>query len=83
MARYSTHFDDRLPNKTYVWGFNAGDDYVCYTQEFIQGHDNLINVSVGDRDVVVAYDPIYESVGAYYNDSGRPVTRIDLFGDSD
>ena len=35
------------------------------------------------RDIVVAYDPKYESVGAWYNDSGVPVTQIDFFGNSD
>ena len=75
-----SHYDDRLPNKTYVWGINIGDDAVCYTQDFIVAQGNLINATVGGRKIVVAYDPIYESVGAYYNDGDGPVSRIDFFG---
>jgi len=78
-----THYDDRLPNKTYVWGVNIGEDAVCYTDDFIAENDGLINATIGGRDIVVAYDPKYESVGAWYNESGVPVTQIDFFGSSD
>jgi hypothetical protein len=78
-----SYYDDRLPNKTHIWGFNVGSDYVCYTEDFIHEQGDLINVSVGGRDIVVAYDSIYESVGVYYNDSGNPVQQIDFFGESD
>ena len=78
-----THHDDRLPNKTYVWGVNIGEDAVCYTDDFIGENNGLINATIGGRDIVVAYDPKYESVGVWYNDSGVPVTQIDFFGHSD
>ena len=78
-----THHDDRLPNKTYVWGMNIGEDAVCYTDDFIGQNNGLINATIGGRDIVVAYDPKYESVGAWCNDSGVPVTQIDFFGNSD
>ena len=78
-----THEDKRLPNKTYVWGVNIGDDAVCYTQDFLVENGNLVNAEVGSRKIVVAWDPIYESVGAYYNDCDAPVTKIDFFGNSD
>jgi hypothetical protein len=78
-----THHDDRLPNKTYVWGVNIGEDAVCYTDDFIGENKGLINATIGGRDVVVAYNPKYESVGVWYNDSGLPVTQIDFFGKSD
>lgn len=78
-----SHYDDRLPNKTYVWGINIGDDAVCYTKEFIVKNGNLVNAMIGGRAVVIAWDPIYESVGAWYNDSGSPVTETDFFGVSD
>jgi hypothetical protein len=32
---------------------------------------------------VLAWDPVYESVGAWYNDSGQSVSKIDFFGASD
>ena len=78
-----SHSDNRLPNKTYVWGVNIGDDAVCYTDDFIGENNGLINATIGDRDIVVAYDPKYESVGAWYNDSGIAVEQIDFFGNSD
>lgn len=77
-----THSDDRLPTKTYVWGINIGDDAVCYTKEFIIESGNLINTSVGGRPIVVAWSPIYQSVGVFYNDTGTSITEIDFFGKS-
>jgi len=78
-----THFDDRLPNKTYVWGINIGDDAVCYTQDFLVEHGNLVNATIGGRAIVIANDPVYESIGAWYNDSGVSVSKVDFFGESD
>ncbi len=75
--------DDRLHSKEYVWGFNVGKDSVAYTQDFIREQGNLINTRLGDRKIVVAYDPEFESVGAYYNDSDTPVTSINFWGQSD
>lgn len=83
MFKTMDHEDDRLHSKEYVWGFNVGKDSVAYTQDLIREHDDLINVQVGGRDIVVAYDAQYESVGVYYNDSGVPVSSIDFWGESD
>jgi Protein of unknown function (DUF3179) len=77
------HEDTRLHSKEYVWGFNVGKDSVAYTQDAIREHNDLINVQVGGRDIVVAYDPQFESVGVFYNDSGSPVTSVDFRGESD
>ncbi|WP_419738514.1 DUF3179 domain-containing (seleno)protein [Ruegeria sp.] len=78
-----SHSDNRLPNKTYVWGITIGDDAVCWTDDFLAENKGLINATVGGRDVVVSYDPIYESVGVWYNDSGAPITHVDFFGNAD
>jgi len=75
-----THHDDRLPNKTYVWGVDIGEDAVCWTDDFVVEHDNVVNAEVGGQPLVVAWDPRYESLGIWYNDSGEPVTEIDFFG---
>jgi hypothetical protein len=56
---------------------------VAYSQDMIREHGDLINVQVGGRDIVVAYDPEFESVGVYYNDSGAPVSTINFWGESD
>jgi hypothetical protein len=77
-----THYDDRLPNKTYVWGVNFGDDAVCWTDDFIVEQGNVVNTEVGGHALVVAWDPIYESLGAWYNDTGSPVTEIDIYGNT-
>jgi hypothetical protein len=78
-----THSDYRLPTKTYIWGINIGDDAVCFTRDFLVDQANLINTRIGERDIVVAWDPVYESVGAWYNDTGKPVEQIDFFGNTD
>jgi len=78
-----TRHDDRLPSKTYVWGVDIGDDAVCFTQDFLVERGNLVNTRIDKRDLVFAWDPGYESLGAWYNDSGIPITRIDFFGNSD
>jgi hypothetical protein len=51
--------------------------------EVVAQHPGPINATIGGRNIVLAYDPVYESVGAWYNDSGVPVTEIDFFGKSD
>jgi hypothetical protein len=78
-----TRVDDRLPVKTYVWGVDIGDDAACFSQDYLVEHGNLVNTTIGGRKIVFAWDPVYESLGAWYNDSGEPVTRVDFFGASD
>ncbi len=73
-------FDERLPRKTLIYGLNVGDDYVAYTKQFIAEQGNIINTRIGGRDVVIAYDVEYDSVGAFYNDTGGEVERIDVHG---
>jgi hypothetical protein len=77
-----THYDDRLPNKTYVWGVDIGNDAVCWTDDFVVEQGNVVNTEVGGHSLVVAWDPRYESLGAWHNDTGEPVTEIDFFGNT-
>jgi hypothetical protein len=77
-----THFDDRLPNKTYVWGVDFGEDAVCWTDDFVVEQGNIVNAEVGGQPLVVAWSPRYESLGIWYNDTGEPVTEIDFFGNT-
>ena len=77
-----THYDRRLPNKTYVWGLEINGDAVCWTDDFVVEQGNLVNAEVGGRPVVVAWHPRYESLGVWYNDTAKPVTEIDFFGDT-
>jgi hypothetical protein len=75
--------DDRLPVKTQVWGFTVGDDFVCYTPEYVRANGGLINTNVGGQAVVIHWDDAFESLGVWYNDFGVNVTRLDFFGASD
>ncbi|KUJ76475.1 hypothetical protein AVO45_11830 [Ruegeria marisrubri] len=81
MDNMSRH-DDRLENKTYVWGIDIGDDAVCWTDDFVIEQGNIFNAQVGGRPVVIAWHPRYESLGAWFNDTGAPVTQIDFFGET-
>jgi len=78
-----THFDDRLPTKTYIWGITIGDDAECFTQDFLVEQGNLVDTEIGGRGIVGAWDPVYKSVGAWYNDYGTPIEQIDFFGKLD
>ena len=75
-----THTDTRLPSKEKVWAVNVDDDYVVYTKAFVREQGSPINVTIGGKDVVVAYDERFESLGIYYNNSDSPITKIDFFG---
>ena len=72
--------DPRLPTKSYVWGVNIGGDATCWTDDFIVANGNVVNAVVGGQPLVVAWDPIYESMNVWVNDSGKQVTEIDFFG---
>jgi hypothetical protein len=76
-------FDDRLGKKQLVYGINVGDDYVAYTKQFVQQQGGPLNVKIGGKPLVIYYDEEYDSIAAYYNDSGLPVHSVDLFGHSD
>ena len=78
-----TRSDDRLPNKTWIWGLNVGEDAVAYTDDFVMEQDGPVNATVGGRSIVLAWHQRYESLGAWYNDSGAPIEEIDFFGHSD
>jgi len=82
MDNLDNPLDYRLPLKTFIWGFNVGDDYTCYTEDFAKALPAPLNVKVGGRDIVVHYDNFYESLGIWYNDTGKPITKVDFFGDS-
>lgn len=78
-----TEFDDRLPRKQLVYGLNVGDDHVAYTKEFVAKEGGLLNVVIGGQSVVMYYDSTFDSLVAYYNNSGLKVTSTDMFGHSD
>ncbi|MAG34381.1 MAG: hypothetical protein CL908_26190 [Deltaproteobacteria bacterium] len=75
--------DPRLPRKALVWGFEVGEESVAYTEEFVRANGNLVNATIGERRVVVAYDPEFESLGVFYNETDGPIRNIDFWGESD
>lgn len=75
-------FDERLPRKSLVFGLNVGDDYVAYTADFVREQGGVINVTIGHRDVVLAYDEQWDAIGAFYNDTGAPVTQVSIMGET-
>jgi len=77
-----SHEDGRLPRKALVWGISVGDDAAAFTQDFIVEQGNVLNVRVGDRDLVLAFDAQFESIGAFENKSGQPILQIDFWGNS-
>ena len=74
------NYDDRLPLKELVWGFNISRDSVAYTEDFVLENGGIVNALVGGQQIVIAWDPDYESMGVYYNDTGKPVEAVDFWG---
>ncbi|MDG1495450.1 MAG: DUF3179 domain-containing (seleno)protein [Porticoccaceae bacterium] len=75
-------FDDRLPIKQMVYGINVGNDYVAYTKDFVSEQGGLLNIVIGERDVILYYAAQHDSLVAFYNDSGQVISQIDIFGNS-
>ncbi|WP_070965080.1 DUF3179 domain-containing (seleno)protein [Vibrio sonorensis] len=75
--------DTRLPSKEKVWGFNVGDEYVAYSEEFVREQGQPINLSLGGKDVVIHYDNNFKSLGIYYNTTGKPIEEIDFYGETE
>lgn len=73
-------FDERLPRKALIYGLNVGSDYVAYTKEFVIDQGGVVNTTIGVRDVVIAYDEKYDSVVAFYNDTGAPIDAVNVMG---
>ena len=74
--------DDRLPRKTLVWGATVEGKAIAFTEERVRESDRPVNVQVGGKHIVAAYDEAFESLGVFYNPSGQPVSTVDFWGDS-
>ncbi len=72
--------DRRLPMKELIYAISVGDDHVAYSKDFIQGQGNTINVEIGGRPIVIDYDPELDSLAAFFNTTGSPVSAVDIFG---
>lgn len=72
--------DRRLPMKELIYAISVGDDHVAYSKEFILGQGNTVNVAIGGRPIVIDYDPEFDSIAAFFNTTGSPVSEVDIFG---
>ncbi|SMP16185.1 DUF3179 domain-containing (seleno)protein [Shimia sagamensis] len=82
MQNLERPIDPRLPTKSYVWGVNIGGDACCWTDDFVVEQGGVINTEVGGQALVLSWDPIYESVNIWVNDTGKPVTQINFWGET-
>ena len=48
----------------------------------VREQGGLINTNVGGRNIVIAWDDEYESLGIYYNDTGHPVSAVNFQGET-
>ena len=76
------HIDTRLPSKEKIYGLNVGDDFVAYTKDFVMEQAAPINVNIGGKEVVISYDNEYESLGIFYNNTGKSISEINFFGET-
>lgn len=74
------HIDTRLPSKALIHGLNIGNDYVAYTEEFVKEQAQPINTAIGGKAVVISYNKEFKSLGIFYNTTGKQITDIDFFG---
>ncbi len=58
-------FDDRLPNKTFVYAFDIADDRVAYTKEFLIEQGNRVEVTIGGEAIVLVHFPDLGFVDAF------------------
>lgn len=83
MQNLERPIDPRLPVKSYVWGVNIGSDAACWTDDFVVAHGNVVNASVGGQALVIVWDPIYESLNIWENQTGAEVHSVDFLGRTD
>ncbi|WP_299355959.1 DUF3179 domain-containing (seleno)protein [uncultured Shimia sp.] len=82
MQNLERPIDPRLPTKSYVWGVSIGGDATCWTDDFVVANGNIVNAVVGGQALVVAWDPLFESLNVWINETGEIVTEVDFFGNS-
>ena len=74
--------DPRLPTKSYAWGTNIFSHPTCWPDDFVVANGNVVNAVVGGQPLVAAWDPHFESLNVWINETGKPVTDIDFFGNT-
>jgi Protein of unknown function (DUF3179) len=72
--------DKRLPMKELVYTISVDDDHVAYSKEFIEQQNNIINTTIGEKSIVINYNPQLDVVTAFFKNDPTPISSIDIFG---
>jgi hypothetical protein len=76
--------DNRLPAKEQVWGLDAGDEQVAFTEAFLK-QNPIFQFSLGGNEYVIAYNAEFDVVNLYERSvHGRviDVENIDINGET-
>lgn len=76
-------FDERLPNKSYVYGMRVGAAKAAFTLDYIKRNGGIVNTEVGGTPIALVYFEEYEYVDAFERViDGREVvvSEIDPYG---
>ena len=69
--------DPRLPETERVWGVLVDNDPIALSSSYLK-NNNMVQVQLGGRDVVIVYFNEYDTVGAFYNDTGLSFTYSEI-----
>ena len=75
--------DNRLPMKELVYTISINDDHVAYSKDFIEQQNNIINTTIGEKPIVINYNPQLDVVTAFFKNDPAPISSIDIFGITD
>jgi hypothetical protein len=78
--------DDRLPSKEHIVGYRDDENnkQLAFTKSFIRDK-GILNTTVGDKNIVIAYYPEYETIAAFNREKDGEVLTIDevdIFGNT-
>ncbi|MCP4338749.1 MAG: DUF3179 domain-containing protein [Desulfobulbaceae bacterium] len=73
--------DPRLPETEKVWGVLVNNEPVAVSLRYLE-KNNIVQMNLGGREIVIVYFKEYETVGAFYNDKGLTFGKgeIDPYG---
>lgn len=69
--------DPRLPETERVWGVLVDNDPIAVSSSYLK-NNKMVQVQLGGRDVVIVYFNEYDTVGAFYNDTGLSLTYSEI-----
>lgn len=78
--------DDRLPSKEHIVGFRDEENnkQLAFTRSYIR-EKGILNTTVGNKKIVIAYYPEYETVAAFNREKDGEaliIDEIDIFGNT-